>query len=569
MENHKADTRLKVVFLSLPQRNQAVLEYFFASTGHGSFALSAESSAEAAIFDFDNLESREHWESFHARTGKPGIALSVSPQDLPMTVWVQKPVAPASLLQAAEKIHNGAWSSGPVAVAAVPTPSAPPERPNVAPAPAPEAPQEAVEVARVEPEPPTVVEEVAPAEVEVPPSPATPLVPPVALRTHEPDQSPSSPENLVETVPPPVKAGKAPSPPRATVPREAEPPQSLWSWLLQALFGRKKAAPKRMEAVRPVTPPAVAEIEVTAPVVPEARPAFPAPLEPEAAVIEPAQAPEVMASAVPADPGSSPVAEAPLVVAKVAEPVPELAPPAPKARPEASLREMADAPRFCGEREDLPEPDFATTPDLFYSYGDYLISALREAYLVGAKWRAPTRLDLEFGAVTYVPAENRGYIDFTEEVLKAELRAPQHRRYKVRMVAIKEFADMQEHLALAHKLDRFDAILWRLALETSQGRLPQGTDLNKVFYLKSWPNMTRFQPTPHAMRIAALWATRGASLLETAQTLNIPQRYVFAFYNAAYSADLVTDSGAHIQRASRKSHKNRGGFARIFDWLRN
>ena len=82
MEASKLQTRLKVALLSLPPRTQAVLDFFFSSSGRSSFAPSGEEVADVAIFDFDTLESRLHWEAFRARSGRPGIALSTQPQQV-------------------------------------------------------------------------------------------------------------------------------------------------------------------------------------------------------------------------------------------------------------------------------------------------------------------------------------------------------------------------------------------------------------------------------------------------------------------------------------------------------
>ncbi|MFZ1301596.1 MAG: hypothetical protein WAQ27_03395, partial [Candidatus Microsaccharimonas sp.] len=126
MEATKLQIRLKVVLLSLPPRTQAVLDFFFSSTGRSSFAPSNEDTADVAIFDFDTLESRQHWEAWHGRRGGPGIALSTQSQDVPSAIWVQKPVTPAALLAAAAELRTRRWTDSAVAA-----PSAPVTQPAV------------------------------------------------------------------------------------------------------------------------------------------------------------------------------------------------------------------------------------------------------------------------------------------------------------------------------------------------------------------------------------------------------------------------------------------------------
>ena len=84
-----------------------------------------------------------------------------------------------------------------------------------------------------------------------------------------------------------------------------------------------------------------------------------------------------------------------------------------------------------------------------------------------------------------------------------------------------------------------DAFLWRIALWTSRGRVPETCDLRAQVFIRHWPNMTRLQASPHGLRIAALWVKRPYGLLQTAELLGIPQRFVFAFYSAAWAIDLA------------------------------
>lgn len=89
-----------------------------------------------------------------------------------------------------------------------------------------------------------------------------------------------------------------------------------------------------------------------------------------------------------------------------------------------------------------------------------------------------------------------------------------------------------------HK-EPLDGFLWRIALWTSRGRVPEHCDLRAQVFIKHWPDMTRLQASPHALRIAALWVKRPYGLLQTAKLLGIPQRFVFAFYSAAWAIDLA------------------------------
>jgi hypothetical protein len=81
-------------------------------------------------------------------------------------------------------------------------------------------------------------------------------------------------------------------------------------------------------------------------------------------------------------------------------------------------------------------------------------------------------------------------------------------------------------------------LIWDLALRTSRGRVPEGTDLSVAHYLQSWPNFTRLPRTPQGMRIASLWVENPRTLDDIALNLGIEQADVYSFYSAATAIGL-------------------------------
>ena len=84
-----------------------------------------------------------------------------------------------------------------------------------------------------------------------------------------------------------------------------------------------------------------------------------------------------------------------------------------------------------------------------------------------------------------------------------------------------------------------DALIWKLALWASRGRLPRGTPVDVPVTLDRWPNFPRLLLAPGAMGIAALWAHEPHTLIHTAEALNLPQRSVFSFYSATAALGLA------------------------------
>jgi hypothetical protein len=89
------------------------------------------------------------------------------------------------------------------------------------------------------------------------------------------------------------------------------------------------------------------------------------------------------------------------------------------------------------------------------------------------------------------------------------------------------------------RLTPIDAFLWKTAIWTSKGRVPQGMSFRQHITIRHWPNLTRFLVTPHSLRIAALLHSQPHTPCEAARVLGISQQYVFAFLSAAHALDLV------------------------------
>ncbi len=108
-----------------------------------------------------------------------------------------------------------------------------------------------------------------------------------------------------------------------------------------------------------------------------------------------------------------------------------------------------------------------------------------------------------------------------------------------------------------------EAFVWKLALYTYRGHLPAGTDVNQPVYLKYWPNLTRFEPTPNAMRIASLLCRQPVPLAFIVRILNIPQRHVFNFYAAANAAGLAGPAVREVDRMLLPSYPDEPAYVAI------
>ena len=100
-------------------------------------------------------------------------------------------------------------------------------------------------------------------------------------------------------------------------------------------------------------------------------------------------------------------------------------------------------------------------------------------------------------------------------------------------------------LASAHCVG-LEVFVWKVAAAASRGRAPEGTDLEAPMAMRHWPNMTRLQPLPHALRVAALWDAGPRSLRECAEVLGVRLASVLTFYTAASAIGLVVPARRQV-----------------------
>ncbi len=119
------------------------------------------------------------------------------------------------------------------------------------------------------------------------------------------------------------------------------------------------------------------------------------------------------------------------------------------------------------------------------------------------------------------------------------------------------------------KIWSLDVFLWKIALWTSRGRFPEDTDLHTTAYLSEWPNFTRLQTFPHAMRIAALLHQQPTRLTEIASKLKIPQRYVFSFYSAAKAIEISGISRRKIDQTLKAAPQKKSSHRSVLQKVLN
>jgi len=118
---------------------------------------------------------------------------------------------------------------------------------------------------------------------------------------------------------------------------------------------------------------------------------------------------------------------------------------------------------------------------------------------------------------------------------------------------------------------KMESFMWLISLWSSRGKLPKGTALDIPVYLIQWPNLTRLDIVPHAVRISALLYDQPHTLPEVAKKLGIEQRYVFGFYSACKAIGLSNTTKRHVDSLfvpdKPAENKNKSILSKLLDKL--
>lgn len=131
----------------------------------------------------------------------------------------------------------------------------------------------------------------------------------------------------------------------------------------------------------------------------------------------------------------------------------------------------------------------------------------------------------------------------------------------------------QESSAIIQKIttqknncNHLEYFIWTTNLLTSQGRIATTFKLKQTYCLNYWPDFTRIESFPYAMKIAAFWHNQNYTLHQIAEQMQIPLNYVIAFADTANSFNLLEKGKATKQI---KPKKKLGIIARLFGKLTN
>lgn len=247
------------------------------------------------------------------------------------------------------------------------------------------------------------------------------------------------------------------------------------------------------------------------------------------------------------------------------EPTPEISEEASK-----SINESRTI-KLCGDK-----PDIAANSDLkdFYTDDSFFLSSLKDAIRLARQCQQGVLLNFPKARIYVLPEIHRvfcGINIYEDEFLDLIKSCTISEGGKMHILSTQEIHELNDMISQqASALYDMEAFVWTSTLLSAQGGLPRTLDPKKVVGLKHWPSLTRLENFPHAMPIAAQWSSTSMNAFDVAKSLNIPQRYVFSFYNATNSLGLIEQDPEKLitkKSVPRSKDAPRGLFSRLLKRL--
>ncbi len=225
---------------------------------------------------------------------------------------------------------------------------------------------------------------------------------------------------------------------------------------------------------------------------------------------------------------------------------------------------------LCGESEDSSEP---ITEEQRYIPDNYFIGKLTGAVRLAKQSQQVVEIKALPHSIFILPNEHQVFTELSisdENFIQFSRNKIKQGEMSIHILSSIETGKLEMQMnQLPECIHSLESFLWTSSLLASYGRLPITLNLDKKTALKYWPSFARIEAFPYSMRIAALWHHSPDTLIEIANKLAIPQRYVFAFYNGAVALDLVEHDPKKVKKQIKAKPKKKGSglISRLFKRL--
>ena len=189
--------------------------------------------------------------------------------------------------------------------------------------------------------------------------------------------------------------------------------------------------------------------------------------------------------------------------------------------------------RCCGHHPDVNVHNPQQRRGLYFNANGAFLNWLPRAVNKARLSQLPVEIVGLPCPLIYLPEEDRFWGDFDQELLLQYALS----RFGMTELELRNRPDLEVIKPVARNADPInesrDALIWKMALWSTRGRLSQHLDPEAVYTLLAKPDFNRLLAIPHAEDITELWHQQCFSAVNVTRMLQIPQRYVFAYMSAA------------------------------------
>lgn len=184
---------------------------------------------------------------------------------------------------------------------------------------------------------------------------------------------------------------------------------------------------------------------------------------------------------------------------------------------------------YCGHLPDQDLNDASVLRRIRFNFERSLLPWVEQAVKTGRQSQQAQQVSGLPGILIYLPSMDSFFCDLEEDLLLHMARA----KFALGELFLTAYDPSEAVKSATDRHIVADQLLWKLALLTSRGRLPNSVDLNRPLQLIRKPDFNHFEIIPHARTVAELWYSKRLSPVQMLSESSVPQRYVFTFLVAA------------------------------------
>jgi hypothetical protein len=171
-----------------------------------------------------------------------------------------------------------------------------------------------------------------------------------------------------------------------------------------------------------------------------------------------------------------------------------------------------------------------------YDPSYFLQGMLRKAIQLSEKESTPTLITFQKYYIEIDATEKKAKFNFPKKRLRNVCQFPLNNNLCSISKNLMPLSDIESSSISLTELS------WSIAVLSSRGRLPRNVNSKALYKLRAWPNLTRWEISDNALKIASLWSQKENTIAGITQQLSVSAACVHSFITAALDSNLAVIS---------------------------